>query len=598
MRKISAAVEDWRFQSWRQVKAWMMEHNRRQKRSTKALASCRTLISRERKKKGAVPFGIAFKKNLVPVISASEMNTNRQKFLDSVIEAIGTCRLARAFRHRLVRDDELPADISPLIFSPLFLKTYENWVRKVKSAALNRTGSDDSESEWSDWEEDDEASDESGAIRAVDSNALPSIEQENDSEDVPELVTRERPHEPSMPVTSQEPEIRARPVKMSRKARRKAWRKAWRKRRNAGRNDDQHSDSRNRPPLPSTIEYPALQPVPDQVRVQVQIQIQGQGQGQVAERTRARERESGSLFPPAPNIRPFADFTTPAVSEPPDPEIESIFRLGSLLCNISEPNNIASLNKITRKAINDNKQHVANLGPRGKNKSKKTATENPGKTPSTRNSQDATVSTSQAKEAPTPIPIPIPISNTVLPVRETPAILRAENRRQGRKLAKQLVPTKIPSRPAIRKQKSPRAIWRTQGEIRPPEFYSSSTWETGGTGLSDSHNECKEKENKPVGNNNVVRNIPRRGSPSDDELSLPSLEEIYGHLLPSTKGRSTKISQPGTATAQTQIIPAPGLEPFAQQGKSSKKRPMREHTTSFPVSASSPKRIKLPVDVD
>ncbi|KAI1747002.1 hypothetical protein F4782DRAFT_453995 [Xylaria castorea] len=617
MRKLSAAVEDRGFQSRRQVKAWMMRQYHQQQRSAKAPATSstirtsRTSILRKKKNNGAVLFGAAFEKNLVPIISTLLMKINAQKFLRSVIEAIGTRRLTRVFRHRLVRDDELPDDISPLIFSPLFLKAFERQIQKVNLVTSNRVDSDDSESEWPDWEEeedDDEASDENVAMWTIGSDALPSIEQENSSEDVPELVTGEKSDGPSTPVESQESEIRTTRAKMNRKARRKIDCDA----RKAGCKDDAHGCSQNRPTLPgtSTIEDPARRPVSDEVQVQVQVQIQDQ----VAERARSAGRESETLFPPAPTVRPFADFTTPIVSEPPDHETESILHFRSLLRNISEQNSPKRLKKVnTGRVVHETQQHVANSGPQGEDKTKrKTATEDPGKLLSTSNNQVATPSISQAKDGPTSI------SNPALPVRETPAILRAENQRQDRKLAKPLAPTNIPSRPAQRKQKCPLSTRWTQREISALQFYNLSS--TGNAGVqpkysehtrdtkaSKSHDE--EKGNRPQGNKNVAQDIPsehyrlsRQNSPSDDELSLPSLEDIYGSLL-TAQGRSTETTQPATTTTKARAIQTgrePRPEPLTRRGNSSKKRPVgectEENTTSSPPRASSPKRMKLPAD--
>ncbi|KAI0437353.1 hypothetical protein F4803DRAFT_539145 [Xylaria telfairii] len=613
MRKVSTAVEDRRFQSWSQVKSWMFRHHRKQKQMIKVPTSpsssprsSRISIPTKNKRRGGVPFGVAFEKHLTPILRTWEMTTNKQKLLDSVIEAIGSGKLTQAFRHRLARDDELPADIGPLIFSPLFLKICEKQVRRVKTAAPSRTDSDDSGSEWSDWEEDDddEASDESCAVRAAGANALPSIEYDDGSENEPELMAGKRPDQLPTPVESQGPETRALAVRPSRKTRCKAERVA----RSARRIDGECVSRRCLQPPPCTNEDTTRQPVPGQAPVL----------DPVAGSARNRERESEFLYPPAPNIRPFADFATPAASEPPDPETRSIFRFGSILHHTNEQFNPASLNKdIIGRAINHAPQHVANPGSREKNKStKQAAPEDPDKEPFTSSNQGVTPSISQAKGGPTPVPIPIPISKGVLPVRETPAILRAENQRQVRKLAKPLAPAKIPSRPAARKPNNPLATQRAQGEIRPPAFYGLETGETRGsnaevkqsntparparppqhiTKISKSRNE--EKENKPGGNDTVARTIASRQSPSDDEASLPSLEEIYRPFL-SARGRTAK-----RRTAQIQTEPDEiKAEPPAQRGKNnSKKRPMREpteeHTTSFPAPASSRKRMKLLVNV-
>ncbi|KAI0466935.1 hypothetical protein F4859DRAFT_526208 [Xylaria cf. heliscus] len=610
MRRVSAAVQDWRFQSWRQVKSWMRRHRYRQERRTKVHASSsssmrsnRTPMPKNKKKKGGVSFNTAFNKYLVPILNTSEMTTNLQKFLDSVTKAFGTYGLIRAFRHRLARDDELPEDIRPLIFSPLFLKAYERQVRKVKSAAPNRTDSDDSETEWSEsaWEEEEEedvVSNWRDTMRAAGTNVLPSIEQENGGEDDYDLVTGESPNRPSAPIEGQVLEIRAPLVRMSHRTRHEVKCDA----RRAGRNNSEPV-SRARlsppPPLPPppqrTFEHSTRQPVPDPVRVSRPME----------ESARTRESESESLCRPAPNIRPFADFTTPAVSEPPDPDTGSILRPGSVLRNSSGCNNMASLNKVvTTGVINDTQQqHVTNTCPEGKSKTNKNIkAKYQREDVSISYSQGATPSTSQTKDG------PITISNSMLLVRETPAILRAENQKQDRKFAKPLVPTKIPSRPTIRKQSSTLVTPRGQGEIRPPVFYNPSTEETGVVRESNARVQVKSseqletikpcskgKENMSRGTNKVAQNISRQ-SLSDDELSLPSLEEIYGPLL-TGQGRSSVLSK--TKTAQKQIEPEFEVEQLTQPRKSSKKRRMREpaeeYIASFPTRLA--KRMKLSVGV-
>ncbi|KAI0545113.1 hypothetical protein F4679DRAFT_599969 [Xylaria curta] len=602
---VSRTVDDWHFQSWRQVTTWIKRQCHRQQRSVKALASpstrrtSRISTLKKRRKNGAVPFGTAFEKSLVPMLV---MSINAQKFLKSVIKAIGARRLTRVFRHRLVRDEELPDDISPLIFSPLFLKTFKRQIQKINSATRNRDKPDNSESEWSDWEEeedhDGEASDETLVTRSIDSDVLPSIEQESASEDIPELATGENPEAPSTLVASHEPGTRMTRTKTKCKAR---WKKA------AGSEDDAHDGSQNRPTRPSTIEDPSRRPVPDKVQAQAQLEMQGRDR--VAESERAAGRESGT---PSPHVRPFADFTAPIASEPPDHETESILHFRNLLRDISEQNNAKRPKKVNpNETVTETRQHVTNSSPRVEDK---TTIEHPGKVLSTFNNQDAIPSPSQTRDdGPT-----ASISNPeLIPVRETPAILRAENQRQEHKQIKPLAPTKIPSRPAQRKQNVSRRR-ALQAEISPLDFYNSimcnntrvlqpnSTW-------NNTKTSSNKKENRPGGNNNnssaVARNsppkhhnqglLPRQNSPSDDEISLPSLEEIYESLL-NTAQSTQQPATTTTTTTQTELESRLPGQLVARRGNntSKKKRPMdEEEETTIPGSTaacapSSPKRMK------
>ncbi|KAI1737908.1 hypothetical protein F4680DRAFT_202339 [Xylaria scruposa] len=627
VRSVSRVVEDWHFQSWRQVTAWIKRQCHRQQRTIKALAlpstrrSSRISTPRKRRKNGAVPFGTAFKKSLVPIISTLVMSINAQKFLRLVVEAIGARRLTRVFHHHLIQDYELPDDIIPLIFSPLFLKTFKRQIQKINSATRNRDKPENTEGEWSDWEEEDhdgEASDKTIVTRPIDSDALPSIEQESASEDVPELATGENPEAPSTLVASREPGTRMTWTKMKCKAR---WKKA------AGCEDDANGSSQFRPTLPSPIEDPTRRPVPYKIQVQAQLEISGRDQ--VAEKEQAGGRESGTLFSSAPHVHPLADFTAPLARSPPDHEAESILHFRNLLRDINEQKNAKIPKKVNpNEAVNETRQHVTNSSPREEDKAttkKNAATEHPGKALSTFNNQGATPSASQTRDG------PASICNPVLPARETPAILRAENQRQEHKLTKPLAPTKIPSRSARRKQNGSLASRRgAQAEISPLDFYNSSTCNNTRVLQPKNYSErstwnnrkaSNKEENRPGGNNNnsvVVRNSPpkhhdglrsRQNSPSDDELSLPSLEEIYESLLTAQEHRSTETTQqPATTTTtmtmttptttQTELEPRLMLGQLTRRGNNSKKKRRRDEYTeettipSAAACASPPKRTK------
>ncbi|KAI3322139.1 hypothetical protein HD806DRAFT_523526 [Xylariaceae sp. AK1471] len=156
-------------------------------------------------------------------------------------------------------------------------------------------------------------------------------------------------------------------------------------------------------------------------------------------------------------------------------------------------------------------------------------------------------------------PIGAPISNAMLSSRRTPAILVAENQRQGRKLQKPLAPKKIPSRDPLSKKTSHQKARRAHGEIRPPLFYSSSAGnasvatrplsEVPASTLSQPRLDvrgvqvskpCNEnEENQAEEHSAVVLNTSQQqpgssypGYISDDEISLPSVEELYRRLNP------------------------------------------------------------------
>ncbi|KAI0536678.1 hypothetical protein GGR58DRAFT_474500 [Xylaria digitata] len=561
MRKISVAVKDDRFQTWRQVKLWTMRHYRRRLRSIKSLPPATTKAKR---KSNISLLWKSFDKNLVPLLKAAEMAINTKHFLNSVIDAIGKRKLTRIFKHRLTCD-ELPEDIAPLIFSPLYIRICERRTRELKSARnSNDSESDGSDDEWSDWEEEgdlllDEGSNRGDGLMAVTGthfHILPSIEEENNNSresDPPDLAPGQKPDKPSTPLTFRGSESCATEVRMSRKARRRHRRKSRRRmghdKRGTGDND---ADRRRRrtltsPRLSSPCDDSARRPAPNPPQVQ----------NRATERARSRKGIPELPSPSALRIRPFADIMSPTATVTPDPDTESLFRLKDFFYDENKRNEGASLRKDgTREAT---------MNPRkcGTNPTaKKTATKDRGKDVPISNGRGGTERTSRPKGGAIPGPHKLP------PVRRTPAILIEENKRQARKLAKPLAPTMIPSRVPPRKEKSPLQARRVHKEVRPKAFYSSLT---GGTtaiprvnpeaqvegtsqpkppdhtgGTMGSRYDIDNKENGAKGSSMVPNNIPRQRSSShqsslSDETNLPSIEELYKHLI-----QERAQIQPGT----------------------------------------------------
>ncbi|KAJ2995949.1 hypothetical protein NUW58_g1135 [Xylaria curta] len=441
----------------------------------------------------------------------------------------------------------------------------------------NLSDSDSTGDEWSDWESEDVWDDD--ATRATEINALPSIEEDsnnssNNTPSVHEPVIGQRADEPYQPVESQAPEVRVPPVRMDHEARRevkrirqRARRKARRDKRKATHSNDKHYSSQR-----STYDGSAHRSMRSQDKVPVEGRHQATGT--------ALTREGGFVTPsiPAPNVRPFVDIMSRATTATPSSETESPC-VGSLLHSVNERGIEGSRHKgVSMTSTRDAHQH--NIKPHRKRKKPprtRTEADGQGKVLHTSKTQGDVSSIFQQKGGPAPILIP----NTALPVRGTPAILLAENHRQGLKLAKPLAPTNIPSRVPLRKKTSPLKVRQEHGEIRPLLFYKPSTGNVGAeifqpldvsSGTTDSmfvdrmipranprkqdrpsqskptsseftrklqtsnsHNESKQ--NKLEGNSSVVfseappHHSARQDSSSDDEITYPPLEKLVNHIV-------------------------------------------------------------------
>ncbi|KAI0964845.1 hypothetical protein F4678DRAFT_486081 [Xylaria arbuscula] len=391
MMKICKSVDDPRFKTWRQVKSWAKTHHRKRRGNR--------LRSSTPSSKRRIPPKTRFERNLAPIISVTEMNTNAKVFLSSVIETLGTSRLTRAFRHRLARG-ELPDDIAPLIFSPLYLKMCRRQVEKV-TAARNASysgseGSDDSE--WSDWGDYDYDSSNGGSISMTPTGAypfiIPSIEEDAtniretiEEEDVGNIrehgpvetpADEERMNRPSTPTKTPEAELCELHMRTTRRARRRE------KGDDRNNNNSEHRGRRQRltsSPCPqNTLAYGLP---PDRA------QVQSQARGVPA----ARDERSGMLFPPAPCVRPFADLMS-QIAAMQSADAESISRIEGLLRDTIERRadgslDVDSVDKATRQPQDsiDTNQRKEN-GPRkeaaGENQRHESSTSN-----TTGNSQNA-----------------------------------------------------------------------------------------------------------------------------------------------------------------------------------------------------------------
>ncbi|RWA08530.1 hypothetical protein EKO27_g6579 [Xylaria grammica] len=512
------------FQTWRQVKSWTMRHYRRRLR-TKTKAN------------PALPTN-CFEKNLVPLLKAAEMALNARHFLKSVKEAMGARKLTRIFRHRLARD-ELPEDMAPLIFSPLYLRMCERHVRKLKCVRnSNDSESDGSDDEWSDWEEEGgvplEGCSNEDRCPTTDAGTriLPSIE-----EDPPETsnpAVGQRADRPSTTIGTQEPETRVTQSRMSRKAqRRKEKRKARRrvgheKRRTGSSVADRRRSRTPTPPRPSrTCDDLAHQPAPSQLRGQ-------------------------NRAPSAPRVRPFTDFMSPAATATPNPEAEPWTWMKTLLRDENERRNDISLGK------DGGSEAAGNLRRLGTSSTpKKTATKD-------RVKDTATPNTSGG---------PPP------PPRRTPSVLIVENERQAQKLARPR------SRASLRKAKGPHQTQPVY-EIPPRRFYNSSTGgatvppradqqaKAVGGGISKpkpkrpepsrnaaagrsgiKNKERAKRSNGAATPNRTNRTSRRQRSPSyqsslsDDDVSFPPIEELCERLMRARAmaAQTQPQSQPETA---------------------------------------------------
>ncbi|KAI1121067.1 hypothetical protein F5Y10DRAFT_272450 [Nemania abortiva] len=119
MGRILAVVEDERFQTWSQVKAWAQKNYHRQ------LRKCRP---RQMQTSGCSP-RVSFE-DLVPVLRTSEIATNVQRLLDSVVDVIGAQELVKNCRHVLTGNGS-PEDLKSCIFTHEFSGVWDAHIKKT-----------------------------------------------------------------------------------------------------------------------------------------------------------------------------------------------------------------------------------------------------------------------------------------------------------------------------------------------------------------------------------------------------------------------------------------------------------------------------------
>ncbi|KAI1288572.1 hypothetical protein F5Y03DRAFT_379710 [Xylaria venustula] len=351
MMKICKTVDDPRFKTWRQVKSWAKTHHRKRRGNKLRLS---TPSSSRR-----MPPKTQFEKNLAPIINVTEMNTNAKVFLSSVIDTLGTSKLTRAFRHRLARG-ELPEDIAPLIFSPLYLKMCRKQIEKV-TAARNANYSDSDgfdDSEWSDWEGDyDECNRGNGSMTATgaypfiipsieddDGNTRETIEEDDDTliregGPVERLADEERIDRPSTPTKATEAELHEHQMRTTRRVRRREKGDA----RNSENDKEHHNRCQQLTSSPCPQNSLASRPMLDQNRVR------NQAGGAIG----ARDESLEILCPPTPRARPFADLMSQTATTQGF-DTRSVSRIASLLRNTNERRgneglNVASVARASKK---------------------------------------------------------------------------------------------------------------------------------------------------------------------------------------------------------------------------------------------------------
>ncbi|KAJ3570755.1 hypothetical protein NPX13_g5628 [Xylaria arbuscula] len=335
MKRITTVVkDDNRFQSWQQVKSWIRRQASRMQPSKKPLQSIpppSTLNPRTRR--GEAPFSIkaSFEQNILPILRAAEMTLNAKKFLDSVISTVGPRKIIRKFRHRLMRE-ELPKDIAPLIFSPLYLKLATRQIRKVtaaRSTDLSKFG-DSSGDEWSDWEDssdesvDSEFDDDGGD----DLDIMPSIENDdgNSSEDdvLERPIKGQRTVVPSTPAPTRSPSLRA------------SWARTRKQSRKGVANHgickaEKGSKHRKQDQLSTS---PFSRNASDKLAYQ-QEPHHNETQPGATWSPCPRIKKADLPVPAASFVRPFADLMLPSAMMTPDPEEDSLLHIEALLHDAS-----------------------------------------------------------------------------------------------------------------------------------------------------------------------------------------------------------------------------------------------------------------------
>ncbi|KAI0818449.1 hypothetical protein GGR55DRAFT_77629 [Xylaria sp. FL0064] len=606
MRSISTRVDDPRFKTWRQVKLWTMKNYRKYQWDSKSL---RTAPITRKTQEDSSSIKTAFKKHVTPIISVAEMNMNAKRFLDSVVESLGTRKLVRAFQHRL-RSNELPEDMGPLILSPLYLKWCEKQIRKVAAARnRNRYGSEDSDDdEWSDWEENIEMLPDDNSNGDDHGHVLPSIEEHStniEESDPVEMmpVTMQRIDRLSTPTKTPEQENRESQTGMSRQSERKKWRNSWKARK------ERRRRSRHRLLTSSStrdgIDEPAHRPVPDR----------NQAHDRVPESPRARNETL--LLPLAVCIRPFANLLSPAATATPGPDIESLFR------GIGRNLGIDSVSKGTNHPDRSNPTPKKRKRPQ-----KQTEGKGPSRDPSIRNTRDEPQHISQRKRRGSSVDSPSS-------KRRTPKLLIAENERVNRRLAKPLTAQQIPSRAPPARNLSPAVQTRqVHKEIQPRAFYDRSARDSTMTsrgypeqpvsntsqynlpseqsrGAEGGGPDASSKANKPERSNTAMPNRQRSSaqhiylSDYDRHSSLPPVEDIHEELqrkgLPLPRGARTwkTTAQTNTDTQRHQTA--------GRKGNNNKKRHRRgpssgnDPTSAFSassVSGSPSKRMRFTAETN
>jgi len=441
MEKVLKKVQDNRFQTWKQVKAWLMANRR------KLLQS---------RKKSSYQTGSLFD-DLMPVLNAAEMHINGKKFVDSVTSTIGTNKLKNAFNHRL-DSDRLPEDITQLFLSPVLLKLCQNCIRRA-TRAKNRNSSDSNGNDSAQSDSDDDSD-----YRSVTSaTPIPSVETEHNSSIIsdPFEAAGRSPNRPLRPVSQLAEDQEAEDPDLCPTSNPKS----------QGRIElDKYGVDVERCNERFIREESSLfLRQPSRLLDASSMHASGRVQGQVAASTCAHQ-ELERLVSLVPAVRPFSDFRTPAAEVAsdidPKPESVNIPQAKRLLHRDERGSEVRIGNSNSTTATNHPQRHQQKENMNNTNNA-------PRKKAAKRRRKQSVAPNVPPKPQPSSQSINIGAPKLGVVGRPTPAILIEENRRQGLKFAKPVVPTQIPSREPLSKKTTPARPKRVhaQGEIAPPAFY-------------------------------------------------------------------------------------------------------------------------------
>ncbi|KAI0523932.1 hypothetical protein F5B22DRAFT_659693 [Xylaria bambusicola] len=547
MRRISAVVKgDKRFQSWQQVKSWVRRQWRKGQQGKKSRLSTPSSSVGMRRGNATSSIKNSFERNLVPILRAAEMNKNAGRFLSSVTEAIGSKKLIQIFRHHLARD-ELPEDIAPLIFSPLYLKLCERQIQKVARARSMTAYPYDSDSDG--WYESETSCDvlaeneyrnngDNVEAASASFHVLPSIENDDDDgvmdNNLSEMtVSVEKTIEPSTQTETRQPVIRKQQARTSNQAR------TGTRDSNSGTDNKRRSESQH--PTPSGSQGTAGKSRFQHVIRQDEVHV-----GRKESSRTLDKKKAGLVIGPAPYVRPFSDLMLSTAFMTPAPEEECLDQVEALLLDTDERGadgntNADSAGEETLDLPNSNTSTTTQPVSKKKRQKRKSKQRKSAKREKEHSDKTATNEDTIAKGTYPHHNIGKAPSPSLSRGRRTPKILADENRKQARKLAKPLAAKSVPSRaapPPIRKATFPvyKVLQRrvVHKEIQPPMFYKRLRSRTAPRAISRQRQQQQQQRHKSIGSMEGRSRLGER-SISDDgrkgEPTLPGLDLLRTCLL-------------------------------------------------------------------